>query len=248
MKKLILRCDDYGCATGANEAYLRLADTGIKFNASILICGPTSKENLDILARHAPHIGLGIHTAINAEWDKVKWGPVGDLKQAKECGLADANGHFHLDTEKLRAIPAEVILDEIRAQIERALSWSVPFSYVDEHMGYTWMHNLREPLAALAKEHGLIYRPELPGPKSGKTDEGLIANWRLGLKTMDNQPHLMVTHPVIDDDSTRALYMAPDGPGSISRDRQAEFDALSSAEWRETLAQEEIELITYRDL
>jgi len=248
MKKLILRCDDYGSATGANEAYLRLADTGLKFNASILTVGPSAKENLELLSRKAPHIALGIHAAVNAEWDHVKWGPVGDLKRARESGLVDQNGHFHSNPNQLKEVPPEVVLDEVRAQIRRALDWGVPFSYLDEHMVFSWVQNLREPLAAVAREFGLIYRPELPHPKSGKTDDGLIANWRLGMQAMDNQPHVMVTHPVIDDESTRTFYKAPGGPGSISRERQAEFDALTSAEWREMLAQEEIELITYRDV
>jgi len=249
MKKLLLRCDDFGSATGANEAYMRLAETGLKFSASIMICGPAcSKKELELLVQSAPHIALGIHGVVNAEWDMTKWGPVGDLKRARESGLVDVQDNFHANPNLLKQVPPEVIINEIRAQIQRGLDWGLPFSYLDEHMGFSWVHNQGESLTALAKEFGLVYRPKIARLESGKTENGLIANWKIGLHAMGEDPCLMVTHPVIDDTSTRLFYKAPAEPGLISRERQVEFDAMVSLEWRETLAHENIELITYREL
>jgi len=248
MKKLLLRCDDFGSAAGANQAILRLAESGLTFNVSVMICGPEGKKNLEVLARHAPHLGLGIHAAVNAEWDTVKWGPVGDTTQARAHGLVDAQGHFHADPNKLSQVPPEIVLDEVRAQIRRGLGWGIPFSYLDEHMGFSWVQNLRAPLAALAEEFGLIYRPAIPGLQPGKTYGGLVANWREGLKSIHAHPHLLITHPALDDDSTRPFYNMSILPGVVPRERQAEFEALGSLAWREALSAEKIELITYQEL
>ncbi len=228
---------------------MRLAKSGLKFNASIMICGPaTGKKELEALVQAGPQITLGIHAAVNSEWDTLKWGPVGDMKRAKESGFVDAQGHFHANPNSMKSVPAEVVLAEVRAQIQRALDWGLPFVYLDEHMGFSWVHNLSEQLGALAKEFGMIYRPKVAGLKAGKTGD-LVADWKVGLQAIqDDQPHLMVLHPVVDDESTRAYYHGSAKPGEISRSRQDELDALLSAQWRETLAQENVELITYRDL
>ena len=78
MKRLLVRCDDFGSAPGANKAILQLAESGLTLNVSVMVCGPEGNKDLKALAQFAPRVALGIHAAVNAEWDTIKWGPVGD--------------------------------------------------------------------------------------------------------------------------------------------------------------------------
>ena len=248
MKRLLVRCDDFGSAPGANKAILQLAESGLTLNVSVMVCGPEGNKDLKALAQFAPRVALGIHAAVNAEWDTIKWGPVGDKARARAGGLVDAQGHFLPHPKQLSAIAPEVTLDEVRAQIRLGLDWGIPFSYLDEHMFFGWAQNLREPLAALAKEFGLIYRPALASVRREKTDAGLVASWRGGLKSIDSQPQVLITHPALDDASTRLFLDSQNPPGIASRERQAEFEALGSSLWRETLHDENVKPITYPEL
>ncbi len=247
MKQLLLRCDDFGCARGANLAILELAEAGLTLNASVLICGPEARTGLEALAKFAPRVCLGIHVAVASEWDRVKWGPVGKATRFTE--LVDANGHFHPGLEQASSLSHEIIVAEARAQIEEALSWGIPFSYLDEHMNFNWMHDIQSHHMALASEFNLIYQPSLPSlpPIEDKPDD-LILQWSRRLHEADAEPHLLVTHRVLADESTHKLSNSSSLPGKVAQERAREFQALWSASWLECLRREKVELITYRNL
>jgi predicted glycoside hydrolase/deacetylase ChbG (UPF0249 family) len=248
MKKLLWRCDDFGSATGANEAFLRVARTGLTVNCSILTCAPDARNGLDELAKFSPQICLGIHAAVNSEWSTLKWGPVSEAARASK--MVDANGHFHPDYEILSKQPPELIAAEVEAQVKRALGWGIPFSYLDEHMGFGWIPGVAPLLAQIAEAHGLIFQPALPGlPEVKPPSPNLVEQVAQQLDAVkDEMPRLVVFHPAVDDASTRKFYFGPDDSGAVSRDRQLELDALTSEPWRRLVSGGEVQLITYRDL
>ncbi len=248
MKKLLWRCDDFGSAAGANAAILALAEQGLSINVSVLVCGPAAQRGLDELAGLGYHVCLGIHAAIHAEWDGVKWGPV--CQAIRASPLVNPQGYFHAGYSEAHPIPVEIIAAEIAAQIEKAQSWGVAFSYLDEHMGFGWLPGVAESLAKLAAVHGLVYRRELPGlPGTNEPVVDLVERTARQLHGVtDDAPHLAVFHPARDDASTRQYYNAQIRPGIVGRERQKEFEALASPRWRQLMNQDGIQLMTYREL
>ena len=248
MKKLLWRCDDFGSATGANEAFLRVARVGLPVNFSVLICGPETRRDLDRLAKFSPQVCFGIHAAINSEWDEVKWGPVSPATRATK--LVDSQGHFYPNYDVPQKQAPELIAAEIEAQVKLALSWGIPFSYLDEHMGFGWIPGVGPLLAKIASAHGLIYQPQVPGlPDVQPARTGLVERVAQQLDAVnDEAPHLVVFHPAVDDASTRKFYIGQDAPGNVSRNRQAELDALTSEPWRNLVGDGDVKLVTYRDL
>ena len=248
MKKLLWRCDDFGSATGANEGILRLARLGLPINVSVLICGPAARVGLEELASLGSHVCLGIHAAINSEWVEVKWGPVG--RATRSTPLVDANGHFHPDYDVILKQPAEMLATEVEAQIETAKTWDIPFAYMDEHMCFAWVEGVAPHLKRLAAKHGLIFNRDIPGlPEVKDAKGGIVERMAQQVEAVkDSDPHLAVFHPAVDDASTKKFYLKGGSTSDISRERQEELDAFSSAAWRKLATGGDVKLMTYRDL
>ena len=244
VKKLLLRCDDFGSIPGVNQAVFQLAALGYPLNVSVMVCGAFARSDLQRLVKDFPSICLGLHATVTSEWEGVKWGPA----RKGPTGLADDRGHFHPHPRFLSEVSPQVILEEIRAQILDAMTWGVRFSYLDEHMGFSWVHGLQPSLAGLAKEFGLRYFPRLPLISSLPLAPEQLPRWQSEWRVMGPEPHLLITHPAQDDDSSLLLHNESSPPGKIAAQRQAEFEALKSATWSKSLAEEDVRLITYRDL
>ena len=75
-----------------------------------------------------------MHTTLNAEWDRVKWGPV--LPPEKCKGLVDELGYFlsHPSMFVQTKPPVEQIMSEVDAQLERLHKLGFPVCYIDSHM------------------------------------------------------------------------------------------------------------------
>jgi predicted glycoside hydrolase/deacetylase ChbG (UPF0249 family) len=156
--------------------------------------------------------------------------------------LVDVNRHFHPTTSLASRLPPDLIIEEVRAQIEEALSWGIPFTYMDEHMGFNWIPGIQSRHQALADEFHLIYKPKLPTlPALEEVPDDLVLKWSTQIHCAQGFPHLLVTHPAFGGES-----FSP--PGRVAGQRYRDFQALSSGAWRESLLREAVELITYRDL
>ena len=247
MKKLILRCDDFGSSSGANEAIMELARAGFAMNVSVMVCAPEARLGLEELATFGPRVCLGIHATITSEWSGVKWGPV--RESTRGTNLVDADGYFHPSLHQACQVAPSVIKDEVEAQIEEALSWDIPFSYLDEHMGFNWLHDLQSHHAELAARFSLAYYPDLPNlPRTEAESSDILLGWNRRLAAASPGEYLLVTHPALDNDSTQRFWNETHPPRAISRARSREFAALSSAAWPEKLREGNTTLITYREL
>jgi hypothetical protein len=73
---LVSRADDLGSSHTANVAIAGAAVTGdyIK-NVSCMAVGPWIDEGAELL-QDRQNVCLGLHAALNSEWDPLKWGPV----------------------------------------------------------------------------------------------------------------------------------------------------------------------------
>lgn len=251
---LVLRADDGGMSHSVNMALEKLLDTGVPVSVSVLFVGPWYQETVDILKRH-PNTAVGVHLALNSEWKNLRWGPVAGASAVPT--LVDQDGLFFPSAAALhRNHPDSAQVEtELRAQIKRALRSGARIDYVDYHMGTVSDDPVFRGIAErLAKEYGLGMSqyfgevegaPQYAAAPAAKTDSVVAFVNRL-----PSRYNLLVTHVGIDDAELGALVdMNTDGGlPDMSRNRQGELDAVTSARFREAVAARNVRMVTYRQV
>lgn len=251
---LIIRTDDVGMSHSVNLGMQRLVSTGMPVSVSVMFACPWYQEAVEILKQH-PNASVGIHLVLNSEWKNYRWGPVAG--SAAVPSLVDENGFFFPSSEALRQRNPNIaeVEKELRAQIERALRSGVKIDYVDYHMGTAVRYpEFQAVTERLAQEHGLGMShyfgetedsPQYFAAPSRKMDSLLVMMDRLkrGL-------NMVITHVGIDDAELGALLdMNTDQPlPDMSKNRQGELTALTSARFAAALKARNIVLLTYRDV
>ena len=124
---LILNADDLGYCHAANEGIYRSLRDGLATSASLMVPCPWARGAASAYRGD----DVGVHLTVNAELDRVRWGPI-----THAPSLLDGDGGFprtvgdtwdHADLDELRR--------ECRAQVERAILWGFDVSHLDAHLG-----------------------------------------------------------------------------------------------------------------
>jgi predicted glycoside hydrolase/deacetylase ChbG (UPF0249 family) len=251
---LVIRTDDAGMSHSVNMALERLIATGLPVSVSVMFPTPWYQETVDILKRN-PAVAVGVHLTLNSEWKNYRWGPV--LGRTAVPSLVDADGYFFPTSEALHRNHPNLgeVEKELRAQIERAQHSGLKIDYVDYHMGTAVRYpEFREIAERLAREYGLGMSqyfgetrndPQYLALPPAKTDS-LVAM----IDRLHPRYNLVVTHVGIDNAELGALLdMNTDGGlAEMSKNRQGELDALTSARFRDALKSRNVRLLTYRQL
>ena len=251
---LLIRSDDAGMSHSVNMGLERLIATGLPVSVSVMFPTPWYQETVEILKRH-PAVAVGIHLTLNSEWKNYRWGPV--LGRGSVPTLVDADGYFFPSSEALYRNRPDLreVENELRAQIDRALRSGVRIDYVDYHMGTVVRYpEFRDITERLAREFGLgmseyfgetSESPQYSAAPRSKGDS-LVAL----IDRLHPRFNLVVTHVGIDDAELGALVdMNTDEPlPDMSKNRQAELDALTSQRFRDALKARNVQLLTYRQL
>jgi hypothetical protein len=151
---------------------------------------------------------FGLHITLNSEWDRVKWGPVLPVQEVPS--LVDENGHFWPTPSVLhdRGFNADEAMAEIEAQLTRAREAGLHFSYIDEHMGVSWVGGLRERIRDLAQREGLLDVHSMSGlPPVQAAHVDLLHRWTLQLENAAPGTYVLVTHPGRNAEDMRQMYM-----------------------------------------
>ncbi len=252
--EVLIRCDDIGMCHSVNTAFREVLETGLPVSASVMFACPWYQEAADLLKRY-DNVSVGIHLTLNAEWQNYRWGPVAGRDAVPT--LVDSNGFFFPSRKTLFDNNPSVadVERELRAQIERALRSGVRIDYVDYHMGAAVnTPELRALVERLAREFHLgisryFGEVDVDGwyavPPEAKKDTMLQ---RVRMTDREGRK-LLVFHVGLNTPEMSALLdLNPFGPKDMSRHREAELRALTSAEFRSLLQMENIVLKTYADL
>ena len=240
--RLITRGDDAGSCDSANEAIVECVRHGILRNVSIMAPGTAFDAAVPLLRDLPESVCLGLHVTLNAEWDRVKWGPV--LPVIQVPSLVDADGFFWPTPDEAQRRGAQVgeMLAEIEAQLTRLREAGLTVRYVDEHMGVSWpWPKLRAGIADLARREGLMDAHGIPSLPDAKTF----------LKAIEDAPggtHVYVTHPGFDRDDMRQFGTEGMEAGVVARERDADRRLLTDPSVRKALAAQGAEIIRYVDL
>lgn len=204
--RLITRGDDCGSNHTANAAILEAYQKGILRNISIMACCSAIEEAAEMLVGEKG-LCCGLHATLNAEWDKVRWGPV--LPPAQVPSLVDAHGHFFQTTRALHenAPVIQEVMEELQAQLDRLRKLGFDIRYADMHMGFGWvLDGLDEEFDRWCEQEHVLnssnFSQRLPRVDAeGDPVEQLIAQ----LAAAEPGQYLIVGHPAYDNEEMRQL-------------------------------------------
>jgi predicted glycoside hydrolase/deacetylase ChbG (UPF0249 family) len=267
-KLLIVHADDLGMSHSVNAATIKAFETGLVNSGSIMVPCPWLSE-IAAYARTNPQADLGLHLTLTSEWTSFRWGPVTSSDKVKS--LLDKDGFFHLTESEAaaQADPKEVEL-EITAQIERARALGIQPTHLDSHMGTLYQSKaLFEVFLRAARANKLpvriaktwFARPDfLPGTL--KDDDVFIDrvldinpsvapnDWASfyadAIRKLEPGVTEVIIHLAYDDAEMRgATVNHPDWGAAW---RQRDFNFFTSDEFRKLLQENQIKLITWREL
>jgi len=154
---LIVNNDDAGMCHAANTGTMKGLQEGLISSSTIMFTCPWATEIVEFAKAH-PDKDFGVHLTLTSEWKHYKWGPVAQVDRVST--LVDSNGYFWNDVpEVYQHGNAEQAYEEGKAQIEKALSYGLPITHIDSHMGTFQLDPAYfEQYARLAKTFNLPLR------------------------------------------------------------------------------------------
>jgi predicted glycoside hydrolase/deacetylase ChbG (UPF0249 family) len=267
-KLIIVHADDLGETHAVNAAAIKSLEAGSVNSASMMVPCPWFPEIADYAKSH-PDADFGLHLTVTSERVYYRWGSVAPAD--KVSSLLDENGYFHHDWERKQHIQPKEVEVELRAQIERALAMGVHPTHLDSHqyrliingkelfdvmlrvahdyklpifVNKDWFADhpyLQESLGPddIVLDHTITIGPEVPPEKWADFYISALKNLKPGVTEF-------VIHPGFDDEELRAATRERSTWGAAWRQR--DFDFFNSNQFREILAQENVKLITWREL
>ena len=267
-KLLIVHADDVGMTHSVNAASIKALDTGLVNSASIMVPCPWFPEIAEYAKSH-PEIDFGLHLTLTSERIYYRWGPVASRDSVPT--LVDKNGYFHHDWSRdIHIDPKDAEL-ELRAQIERAYAMGIRPTHLDSHQ-YRLVNNGKELFDVFLRvahayklpafvtrdwfaenpylesrltrddiviDHTLTISPSIPPEKWTEFYKTALANLQPGITEF-------VIHVAFADDEMKAATRERDTWGAAWRQR--DFDFFTSQEFRLLLQEQNIKLITWRQL
>ena len=267
-KLIIVHADDLAETHAVNAAAIKAFDSGAINSASIMVPCPWFPEMADYAKSH-PDADLGLHLTLTAERVYYRWGPVAPTD--KVPSLVDSNAYFHHDWDQHPTISPKDVETELRAQIERALAMGVHPTHLDSHQ-YRLIMNGKELFDVMVRVGHDYHLPifvtrdwfvDHPYLASSVSPEDIVLDhtvtmepsvtsdkwddfYLTALKNLQPGVTEFVIHPGLADEELRAATRERDTWGAAWRQR--DYDFFTSEKFRKTLADEHIQLITWREL
>jgi predicted glycoside hydrolase/deacetylase ChbG (UPF0249 family) len=267
-KLLIVHADDVGMTHSVNAATIKALDTGLVNSASIMVPCPWFPEIADYVQAHSG-IDFGLHLTLTSERVYYRWGAV--APRDKVPSLVDENGYFHHDWSRDTRIDPKDAELELRAQIERAYAMGLRPTHLDSHQ-YRLINNGKELFEVFLRvahgyklpffvtrdwfaenpylessltrddivlDHTVTIAPSVPPEKWGEFYKTALKNLQPGVTEF-------VIHLAFADDEMKAATRERDTWGAAWRQR--DFDFFTSEGFRLLLQEQNIKLITWRQL
>ena len=265
---VVIHADDLGMTHAVNAAAIKALEAGTINSASLMVPCPWFPEIADYAKSH-PDADFGLHLTLTSERVYYRWGPV--ASRDKVPSLVDENGYFHHDWEQNEHIDAKEVEIELRSQIDRALAMGVRPTHLDSHQ-YRLIMSGKELFDAMLRvahayklpvfvtrdwfadhpylqsslgpedivlDHTVTIEPDIPPEKWAEFYLTALKNLQPGVTEF-------VIHPGYDNDELRAATRERSTWGAAWRQR--DYDFFTSDQFRHVLAQQNIKLITWREL
>jgi predicted glycoside hydrolase/deacetylase ChbG (UPF0249 family) len=240
LKKLVVNADDFGRSAAINQGIIEGHQKGIITSTSLM----TTREGFDEavqLARKNPRLGIGLHLDLD-HFFEVQHG-VGRLLGYKDPKL-----------------PLTAIADETESQLKKILGTGLPVSHLDGHHHSHLRPELFATIAALTAKYKIKVIRYWKGYYDGLYP-GVATGWvldiaqRFGLKTVDTffagwEPveSSLPGYSYFDPAQEFAAGELMVHPGIGEAWREKELAHCVSAQTRERLEQNQIELVNFSEL
>jgi len=261
-KLLIIHADDLGVTHSENEASIKAMEDGSVTSASVMMPTPWVLEVADYVKTNPQSHDLGLHLVLTSEWKNYKWGPVSSINTVPS--LTGEYGYFYDNcSPEVNVVEVEA---ELRAQIERAYSMGLEPTHIDSHMGCLFQTpELIEVYLKMSLEY------QLPAMVTNEFPADLLAKYKVkavvdniimiepdqyangseafyinAMKNLKPGLSIILLHAGYDNDELKA--MAADHPEYGNEWRQKDFDFFTSDICKETLKQNQIQLVTWRQV
>ncbi len=260
--RLIVRGDDMGFSHSANQALIKCYKEGIETSIEVIVPSPWFPQAVKLLEKN-PGVDVGLHFAITAEWDNVKWRPLTEAP-----GLRDKDGYFYPMIYPNKNYPGQSVMEnkwtlsdierELRAQIEMLKKHVPRVSHVSGHMNSTGFDpEVRALCRKVAAEYGLAMVDVDPQKdlqisyigfdSRNKTTEQRIQLFIDMIGRMENgKTYVYVEHPGLDDTELRAIYHI--GYEDVAQGRQDVTTTWTDERVKEALARKGVKLVSYKDV
>lgn len=269
-KLLIVHADDLGVSQSENAASIYAMENGSVSSGSIMVPCPWMGD-MAAWARTHPTADLGLHLTLTSEWKYYKWGTVAPAAQAGS--LLNPQGFLYSATDSFYMhARVEEVEKEIRAQVERAKMLGIDPTHFDSHMGCLFTspdylqlliklgREYKVPVLLNAAAFKAMFNIDLDKYVSDREvvlDNVFMAqpdDYKKGMNAfytgiLNNlQPGLncILLHAAYDNPEMKAVTI--DHPDYGAAWRQADFDFFTSANCRRLLAQQHIQLITWKEI
>jgi predicted glycoside hydrolase/deacetylase ChbG (UPF0249 family) len=267
-KLLIVHADDVGMTHSVNAATIKALDMGSVNSASIMVPCPWFPE-IAAYAKSHQDIDFGLHLTLTSERVYYRWGPAAPKDRVPS--LVDDNGYFHHDWSPNTQIDPKDAEIELRAQIDRAYAMGIRPTHLDSHqyrliasgkelfgvflrvahayklpffVTRDWFAEnpyLAPSLSAndIVLDHTVTISPSVP-------PEEWNDFYKAALRSIQPGVTEFVIHVAFDDDEMKAATRERDTWGAAWRQR--DFDFFTSEEFRRLLREQNIKLVTWRQL
>jgi hypothetical protein len=248
-KVVIFHVDDAGMSYSSNEGAKRSIENGIATSCSIMMPCPWAASFTKFAVAN-PKMDAGLHLTLTSEWQDYRWPPLGGI--AHSHGLVDEEGCMWHEVEQvIQNASPDVIEQEIRAQLERALKLGLKPTHMDSHMGTLFAHiPYLERYIKVGIEYGIPVM--FPGGNNKLLIESLNnpvirklkadGKWKEGMKLPD--PEITKQTGPVGQKIWAAGLPVLDDLHTISGDWKPEGTDISPAQWGKYKAQKFKETLT----
>lgn len=271
-KLLIIHADDLGVSHSENIASIEAMKNGMVNSGSIMMPTPWVLEIAAYAQNHKETHDLGLHLVLTSEWKHYRWRPIATKEEVPS--LIDEHGYFHASCSDTLDIKEVEI--ELRAQIEMAYAMGIEPTHLDSHMGcLLWTNQeIFKVYVKLANEYNLpclidasfssLFDSEVEFKTFLKSEnQQVVVNQNLTISEADYakgsedyysnvlkslKPGLsqLLIHTGFDNEEMRGMTV--DHPEWGSKWRQSDFDFFTSDKCKSILNEENIILVTWRDI
>ncbi|MFD1314212.1 polysaccharide deacetylase family protein [Namhaeicola litoreus] len=267
-KLLIIHADDLGMAHAQNSGSILAMEKGSVNSASLMVPCPWFSE-IAAYAKDHPYGDFGIHLTLNSEWKYYKWRPVLGTEDGRT--LIDESGFLHENLEIIdRNANAAEVENELRAQIDLALSKGVDVTHLDTHMGALFLNpDLFQVYKRLGKKYKLpvllskaalenyglspdlleesdlvLDRVFTAEPKDYQS--GLATYYTKVLQKLQPGVHAILLHTAHLTDELESATIEHEDYGA--KWRQQDLDFFTSEKCKNLLKENNIQLLTWREI
>ena len=244
--RLFLRGDDAGLSVGTNQALEHAVRRGALRNVGIMAAAPAWEDAAQRF-KDLPGLCLGLHVALNCEWNQPRWGPVAPPHLVPD--LLEPDGTFTRTPNILheRHASVEQMLAEVEAGLARLRRAGLRIGYLDEHMGIGWVAGLRQRLDDLARREGLVTMAPLQPLKLPAGEESRLARLESALHQAPPGDYLLGFHPDAAASFRSTVHSEMNVP-AIAAERDSDRLFLLDPELPRLARRLHVDLCTFADL